>query len=77
MKSSSSPEPGGERPRCPKCGAEVDCGYRAGRDRCWCENLPRALAVPPDEATDCYCEACLRDAIADAGAASDRDPADG
>ncbi len=46
---------------CSQCGATFLCGIAAGNDRCWCFDLPPALAVRAD--TACLCPACLMQAI--------------
>src|SRR5262249_42797961 len=43
--------------RCPACGAEFECGMLAGREHCWCEDLP-ALSEP-EPGAPCYCPRCL------------------
>ena len=48
--------------RCIKCGAEFHCGIAAGETTCWCMEKPVILPVPEDEATGCYCPACLEKA---------------
>ena len=40
---------------CPRCGASLSCGAKAGS--CWCAELPAVPVVDP--ATDCLCRACL------------------
>ncbi len=47
-----------ERKICPACGASVECGRQAGREHCWCADLPRLLPVP-DVGTGCFCPPCL------------------
>ncbi len=58
----------GERRRpCPSCGEFSDCGLQAGRDTCWCFELPHLIRVPKtdeDANPDCLCEACLQKLIA-------------
>ncbi len=53
----NSPFPG--KSVCPRCGAAFECGREAGKNRCWCAQLPRVLPVPDDTAR-CYCPACLK-----------------
>ncbi|HZF18336.1 MAG TPA: cysteine-rich CWC family protein [Burkholderiales bacterium] len=43
--------------RCPGCGAEFECGMLAGRERCWCEDLPTLRE--PEAGSLCYCPRCL------------------
>jgi hypothetical protein len=47
-----------ERKICPGCGEGLDCGRAAGRDRCWCADLPRIMPVP-EIGAGCYCPKCL------------------
>lgn len=46
---------------CPKCGAKFTCGMVAGREPCWCAELP-PLPFDPD-ATACFCPDCLKKEI--------------
>jgi hypothetical protein len=47
---------------CSNCGASFGCGPRAGRDSCWCADLPHVSLVGAPE-QDCLCPECLRQAI--------------
>jgi hypothetical protein len=49
---------------CPACGEPVDCGNRAGRDTCWCFELPVVAPDPALPADRCLCERCLRERVA-------------
>jgi hypothetical protein len=43
---------------CPRCGAVFQCGVLAGKDHCWCHDLP-----PIDVSkvlTSCLCPTCLK-----------------
>ena len=47
---------------CSVCGGNFFCGPQAGKDHCWCDELP---PLPPSTApgADCLCPACLAKAI--------------
>lgn len=47
---------------CPRCAANFTCGVVAGRDTCWCVELP-PLALAKTSAAACYCPQCLRDLL--------------
>ncbi|QJC57634.1 hypothetical protein HC248_02964 [Polaromonas vacuolata] len=58
---------------CPRCAAALHCGILADAARCWCFDMPHALAVPTSDAVlsqdqnpACLCPACLTLAIATA-----------
>jgi hypothetical protein len=42
--------------RCARCGAAFVCGMTAGRDRCWCADLP---PLEPVRGRGCLCRRCL------------------
>jgi hypothetical protein len=50
---------------CPRCGARFECGMKAGRQRCWCGELPALKAVGEDPAAkaSCYCPTCLKELL--------------
>src|SRR5712691_7620964 len=48
---------------CSNCGLSFGCGPSAGKERCWCEDLPRVSLVGAAE-QDCLCPECLSQAIA-------------
>jgi uncharacterized protein len=48
--------------RCERCGTEFLCGPAAGKDKCWCDDLPSVGPIA-GAACDCLCPACLRAAI--------------
>ena len=43
---------------CFQCGAELVCGAVNGDATCWCDSLPNIMPLN-EEATSCYCQACL------------------
>jgi len=43
---------------CPGCSDRLECGRAAGKDHCWCADLPRIMPVP-EVGTGCYCPRCL------------------
>ncbi|MBI3549867.1 MAG: cysteine-rich CWC family protein [Elusimicrobia bacterium] len=45
---------------CDRCGAEFGCDREAGKDRCWCEDVPAVLPVPKDGKAACLCPKCLK-----------------
>jgi len=48
---------------CSNCGLSFGCGPSAGKESCWCEELPHvSLVATADQ--DCLCPACLGQAIA-------------
>ncbi|MFA6312377.1 MAG: cysteine-rich CWC family protein [Sterolibacterium sp.] len=47
---------------CPRCGAIFACGMQTGQEPCWCAELP-VLKVKADQASSCYCPACLKQLI--------------
>jgi hypothetical protein len=49
---------------CSNCGVSFGCGPRAGKESCWCEDLPQVSLVGAAE-QDCLCPECLRQVIAD------------
>src|SRR5712691_12829079 len=49
---------------CSNCGLSFGCGPSAGKESCWCEDLPRVSLVGAAE-QDCLCPECLRQTIAD------------
>jgi iron complex transport system substrate-binding protein len=53
--------------RCSRCEAEFMCGPAAGRENCWCDDLPPVGPVAGRD-HDCLCPSCLRAAIAKLGA---------
>jgi hypothetical protein len=48
---------------CSNCGVIFGCGPIAGKESCWCEDLPHVSPVGAPE-QDCLCPDCLRKAIA-------------
>lgn len=48
---------------CPQCGAQFECGAKAGKSTCWCMDLPRIMPVPVDGEAACLCPDCLHRAI--------------
>ncbi len=48
---------------CSNCGLSFGCGPSAGKESCWCEDLPHVSLVGAAE-QDCLCPECLRQAIA-------------
>ena len=44
------------------CGKRFTCDLAAGKERCWCADLPRVMPVPGADAA-CLCPDCLRKAI--------------
>ncbi|HNQ57201.1 MAG: cysteine-rich CWC family protein [Burkholderiales bacterium] len=50
-------------PACPGCGRIFMCGMEAGRERCWCADLP-PLEMPPVDGKGCYCPECLKKMLA-------------
>ncbi|HKC42354.1 MAG TPA: cysteine-rich CWC family protein [Burkholderiales bacterium] len=43
---------------CARCGATFECGMKAGRERCWCAEVP---PIAPDAAaSSCLCPGCLQ-----------------
>lgn len=48
--------------RCTRCGAQFGCAMADGLDApCWCVSMPPLVAVPAaDEASGCWCPACLK-----------------
>ncbi|MBK9594968.1 MAG: cysteine-rich CWC family protein [Rhodocyclales bacterium] len=51
------------KPSCPGCGRTFMCGMEAGREYCWCADLPALEAVPAAGA-GCYCPECLKRMLA-------------
>jgi hypothetical protein len=50
---------------CTRCGAVFSCGMADSMaEPCWCTALPAAVPVP-QEATGCWCRACLTAHIAE------------
>jgi hypothetical protein len=48
---------------CSNCGVSFTCGPAAGKESCWCEELPHvSLVAGADQ--DCLCPECLSEAIA-------------
>jgi len=47
---------------CSGCGVNFFCGPQAGKDHCWCDELP-ALPPSPAPGADCLCPVCLAKAI--------------
>ncbi|TMH38296.1 MAG: hypothetical protein E6H49_04215 [Betaproteobacteria bacterium] len=47
--------------RCARCGNAFECGARAGRETCWCEEFPALSA--PTAGSGCYCPRCLSETI--------------
>ncbi|TBR13881.1 cysteine-rich CWC family protein [Rugosibacter aromaticivorans] len=45
--------------RCPRCAASFTCGVVAGRDTCWCAELP-PLTLSKTSAATCYCPECFQ-----------------
>ncbi|MBI4063765.1 MAG: cysteine-rich CWC family protein [Elusimicrobia bacterium] len=43
---------------CPGCGRDNQCQRVSGHDDCWCENLPKLMALKNPSAT-CLCQKCL------------------
>jgi Cysteine-rich CWC len=60
--------PEGAGQACSACGARFECGMQAGKEKCWCAELPAVMPMS-DVAGGCYCPACLRERIAAADAA--------
>ncbi len=44
---------------CARCGAGFGCGMLAGKERCWCMDMP-VLDPLPKEYEGCLCPACLK-----------------
>ncbi|WP_150696344.1 cysteine-rich CWC family protein [Pandoraea terrae] len=53
---------------CPVCGQPVSCGARDGAAQCWCFDAPHLPAHARLDTGRCLCPACLRAALAEAGA---------
>lgn len=49
--------------RCPKCGGPLECGMKAGKESCWCADLPKVMPLKDKDAA-CLCRKCLEEAIA-------------
>jgi hypothetical protein len=49
---------------CSNCGVSFGCGPSAGKESCWCADLPHVSLVGAAE-QDCLCPECLRQAISD------------
>src|SRR5258708_35703269 len=47
---------------CSNCGLSFGCGLSAGKESCWCEDLPHVSLVGAAE-QDCLCPECVRQAI--------------
>jgi hypothetical protein len=60
--SSSTPDQPKQK-SCSNCGVSFGCGPSAGKESCWCEDLPHVSLVGAAE-QDCLCPECLRQAIA-------------
>ena len=48
---------------CERCGKQFGCDREAGKDHCWCQDLPPVL--PVDAAKSCLCPDCLKAAVAE------------
>jgi hypothetical protein len=48
---------------CPECGAKVHCARLAGKNNCWCDELPHVMPMK-DPGTACLCKTCLDKKIA-------------
>lgn len=44
---------------CPNCRAEFTCEIAAGKDHCWCFDLPRAAYVDLSAIDACRCPECV------------------
>ena len=53
---------GAVQKRCSLCRAALTCGPEAGRDACWCDDLPPGSFVAR-EVQGCLCPTCLAEAI--------------
>ena len=49
---------------CARCGASFGCGMLAGKEQCWCMELP-VLDPLPKEYEGCLCPTCLKTLLAD------------
>jgi len=58
------------RKTCPECGARFECAVAAGKERCWCFDLP-PLPGAPDPKAACLCPTCLKARIAARGESAD------
>jgi hypothetical protein len=47
---------------CSACGARFECGMLAGKEKCWCAELPPLMPVQ-NVAGGCLCPSCLRQEI--------------
>lgn len=50
---------------CPGCGRRFECGMRAGRESCWCADLP-SVPIIAEPAMGCFCPECLARRLAEA-----------
>jgi len=48
--------------RCPRCGADNECGY-AGQQPCWCATEFSSVIALPENPQGCYCRRCLAELI--------------
>lgn len=46
---------------CKKCGAKFGCDITAGKEQCWCFEMPKLLSS--SKADSCLCPKCLKEAI--------------
>ena len=49
--------------QCPKCGGPLECGMKAGKEHCWCKDLPQVMPVTEKDSS-CLCRKCLEEEIA-------------
>ncbi|MDX1374500.1 MAG: cysteine-rich CWC family protein [Burkholderiales bacterium] len=64
MTKTSAPPEAGTPSACARCGRNFTCAMAAGRERCWCVELPPLEPIP---GSGCLCPDCLRAALAAQG----------
>jgi ribosomal protein L34E len=48
---------------CDLCGKPMQCGIVAGKNGCWCAQLPQVIPVSDNPHAKCLCPQCLMDQI--------------